>query len=304
MAQHHELDLLRMLEEAVSAEKKDTGRIVEHFHECRGLGIEILPLDINRSEASCVCESEDALRLGFSALGFQGEQFLEDLMAERQKNGPFQRFQDFCERVDTEELPKSFFIKSIKAGAYDSLGDSRSQLLKGFERVIQAVRNAKAEKAANQISLFATLPAAAQGQTLSVSLPEAEAWSEEQRVEYEKDALGFSFTEYLVQLEEEQSESSKETGGANEALHPEGFAATDELFLQLPVQSVTEAQLLQLRTLCGKYPGPSPLCLKFIDETQQTTMIQVNQKYYVRDDEELRKEIHALFEKVSVLRER
>ena len=211
MAQQHEVDVLRMLEEVMSAEIKDAGSILEHLHECRGLGIEILPPDINKSEVSCVFERENVMRLGFSALGFRKGQFLEELTLERLRNGPFQSFQDFCERIETEGVPESFFPQSIKAGVFDSLGEPRAKLLRGVERVLQAVRNAKAEKAANQISLFAMMPADSRQQTLSISLPEVEAWSEELRIEHEKDAMGFSFTEYLMQIEEDAPDSAGES---------------------------------------------------------------------------------------------
>ena len=410
MAQQHELEILRMLEDVVSAEKKDAEHIIKYFRECRGLGIEILPPDINLSDVSCAYEREDALRLGFSTLDCREEKFLEDLLNERQRNGPFQSFQDFCERIELETLPQSFLAHSIKAGIFDSLGDSRARLFKGFERVIQSVRNAKAEKAANQISLFAMLPAASQGQALFISLPEAEAWSEEQRIEYEKEVLGFSFTEYLGQNEEELPEIPEgssapidgpipedliEAGPDNEefaisvdtetaigdaealkledsgheietgkseisdteraigqgaeiimaeipAVLPEDEPPSDsvvpdyleepplpseefegafaqepsavgptspdeqetpgEVCVQLPVKGTTEAQLLELRALCEKYPGHSPLLLEFIDDSQHaTTRVHVHQKYYVRDDEGLRKDIRALFNGVNII---
>ena len=199
-----------MIEEVVSAEKKDAGRIVEHFHECGSLGVELLPPDVNFSEMSCSFERENVLRLGFSALKCKDLRVLDDLLFERRKNGQFQDFQDFCERIDIDKAPESFFLQSIKAGMFDSIGESRAQLFEGVELIIQAVRNAKAEKAANQISLFAVLPAESQEVALSLTLPEVEAWSEEQKIDYEKEALGFSFTEYSLQREEEQAEAPAE----------------------------------------------------------------------------------------------
>ena len=103
-----ELDLqrlLRMIEEAVGSENKDSKVIISYFQECYQLGVEILPLDINQSQVTCSVEHGKSLRLGLSALAPGSKQFVEDIIAERQKNGPFQNFQDFCERIDLDSVP-------------------------------------------------------------------------------------------------------------------------------------------------------------------------------------------------------
>ena len=115
MEQHTTLEQLRtMLEEAVSAEKKASKQIISYFRECAQLGIEVLPLDINRSEARCVFESENTLRLGFSTvLSAEHESFLAHFLAVRRERGGFQSFQDCCEHLDLDTVPASFFPSCI-----------------------------------------------------------------------------------------------------------------------------------------------------------------------------------------------
>ncbi|PID56849.1 hypothetical protein CSB45_09275 [candidate division KSB3 bacterium] len=298
MAQQNELELLRMLEEVISAEKKDAARILEHFHECRSLGIEIMPLDINQSEMACVFEREQVLRLGFSAFGSGNGQFFEDLLNERRENGPYQSFQDMCERVEIDRLPETFFPNSIKAGVYDRFGDSRAKLLEGFSRIVQAVQKEQADTHANQISLFELLPAASRE---LIQLPDADAWTHEVCIEYEKEVLGFSFTEYVLEFEDGAQENAEDV----ECNAEKARSVEDKLCIRLclPIETTTKLRLLALRDLCQQYGGPHSLFLEFIDANGKTVRIQTHHKYAVRDADEFRQEIQALFENATVLLE-
>ena len=199
--------LLQCIEEAVSAETKNSELLISYLKECAQVGVEVLPVDINASDVSCTFENEDTLRLGFSAFAPGGEQFLEDIVVERQENGRFKTFQDFCERVNLERIPSHFFLHGIEVGVFDSLGNSRARLFKGYEKIIHAVSKAKAEKAANQFSLFAP------SQLAPPPLPKVEHWANDEIINHEKEAMGFSFTEYLQQSEEEEANDELENDG-------------------------------------------------------------------------------------------
>ena len=198
--------LLQCVEEAVSAAAKDAPQIIDFFRECDALGLEIRPLDCNRSAVECAIEDATHLRLGFSALGFGKPQFIEDILTERQQHGLFTTFQNFCERVALNDAPTEFWERSIAAGVFDSTGPARASLLAGYAKVLHAVRKFKAERAAPQISLFAMLPATSSVIPL-VSLPDTPAWSEAEQIEHEIKALGFSLTEYWAA--ENQAESDE-----------------------------------------------------------------------------------------------
>ena len=212
MEQHTTLEkLLTMIEEAVSAEKKNSERIVSSFWECSQLGIEVLPLDINRSEITCSFEDDSSLRLGFSAILSGHEPFLESLLAVRREKGGFQSFQDCCEKLELESIPASFFPGCIEAGAFDPVEDSRTRLFAGYEKILKAVRASKAEQASNQISLFAILPGASEAKIMVPPLPKVDEWTDDELIEHEHHAMGFSFTAYLLQqAEPEETESEQE----------------------------------------------------------------------------------------------
>lgn len=200
-------ELLKCTDEAVSAETKDENRIFAYFHDCCQLGLEILPFDLNKSQETCEFEGDRQLRIGFSAIASGNQQFIEDILAERQKHGGFRSFQDFCERLDLDTFPEHFWERSIEAGAFDTTGESRARLFAGYERILQGVRKAKADRALQQISLFATTP----GQSVPIELPRVDEWTEEERIEHERHGLGFSFSAYLQQQEELASDSSEES---------------------------------------------------------------------------------------------
>lgn len=218
-------ELLKCTEEAVSAETKDENLILSYFNECCDqFGLEILPLDINKSQETCEFESERQLRLGFSAIAPGNQQFVEDILAERQKGGGFRSFQDFCERLDLDTFPEHFLERSIEVGMFDAVGESRSRLFTGYERILQGVRKAKADRASQQISLFAILPSSAKGQSIPIELPKADEWTEEERIDHERRGVGFSFSAYLQQREERDRDAAEDVSEETISLAPDEFS--------------------------------------------------------------------------------
>jgi len=228
MEQYATLEQLRvMLEEAVSAEKKNSEQIISYFGECAQLGIEVLPLDMNRSKAGCSFEDDKALRLGFSAILSGDESFLEHFFAVRRERGGFQSFRDCCEHLDFDGIPASFFPSCIEAGAFDAIEESRARLFAGYEKILKAVRALKAEQASHQISLFAVLPPSSQTDITVPPLPKIDEWTDEEIVEHEHHAMGFSFTAYLLQ-QNEPEEAGPEHEILQHATEPEREAQKQE----------------------------------------------------------------------------
>ena len=230
--------LVQLIEEAVSQERPDSSQMRSYLHECRQLGVEVLPLDVNRSEAVCVIEDAKNIRLGFSLLVKKGAQFIEDLLAERQQHGLYRSFQDFCERLELDLIPEDVLARGIQAGVFDAIEPSRARLWLGRKKIMQAVRKARTEKATGQISLFALLPAAPKGQNAIIELPAAEEWGDAEMIAQEKEAVGFSFTEFLFQREtEETPEPEVAESDAAENLAP---IAVEQAAAVLPVEPVAD----------------------------------------------------------------
>ena len=114
--------------------KKDKDKPAVYLNECRMMGIDVVVPDVNRAEMNYFPElrPEDGkgnIVFGLSAIRNVGEGLVKLLLEERNANGPFESFYDFCERVDMQVLNKRALEALIKGGAFDGLGHKRQGLL-------------------------------------------------------------------------------------------------------------------------------------------------------------------------------
>ena len=114
--------------------KTNLDQAAVYLNECRLLDIPVLVPDVNASVSDFSCEFGDgfrigAVRFGLSAVRNVGEGVSALIIEEREANGPFTDFHDFCERVDAAVLNKRTVESLIRGGAFDSLGHPRRGLL-------------------------------------------------------------------------------------------------------------------------------------------------------------------------------
>lgn len=162
------------------------------FHaEAERLAVRLLPPDINRSAALFAVEAGPdrvpAIRYALAAVRNVGLQAMEALVAERAANGPFADLADFARRSDARTLNKRQLENLARAGAFDSLDSNRARVFDSIETVLRHAAAAAAERASNQVSLFAGEEA--QGPPLV--LPERRDWPAMERLKNELEALGF-----------------------------------------------------------------------------------------------------------------
>ena len=106
----------------------------QYLAECRIMGITVDPPDVNLSASDYTpLPSQDGkpgeIRIGLSAIRNVGENVVAEIIRERERNGAFQTFADFCHRVDPTALNKRVIESFVKAGAFDSLGVNRPDYL-------------------------------------------------------------------------------------------------------------------------------------------------------------------------------
>ncbi|MCW1949013.1 MAG: DNA polymerase III subunit alpha, partial [Candidatus Shapirobacteria bacterium] len=113
----------------LTAESGDTEKITTGIEESRKTGIIVGPPDINRSNSGFEIEENPnslegmAIRFGFSAIKNVGDAAIENIINERNENGPFVNFNDFCIRVDSQKVNKRVLESLIKVGAMDQFGE-------------------------------------------------------------------------------------------------------------------------------------------------------------------------------------
>ncbi|HSL12101.1 MAG TPA: DNA polymerase III subunit alpha [Actinomycetota bacterium] len=158
---HHTVEYMAAI---LTSVKDDKDRKPYYLYACRGMGIEVLPPDVNESMADFAPAPGDreAIRYGLSAVRNVGDGVVQAILAARARGGAFTSFADFCRRVEPGVLTKRVFESLILAGAFDSLGYTRGGLVQkrgdgdqaAWEKVAAPILAERKAEAAGQFSLF------------------------------------------------------------------------------------------------------------------------------------------------------
>ena len=130
----------------------NSDKVAGYINECKECGIALLPPDINRSADRFTVE-EGGIRFGLVAIKNIGRGFILSVLEER-KRGPFRSLQDFCERMGSSDINKRAVESLIRAGAFDSTGARRSQLIQVYESVMDAVADSLRQNLEGQLDFF------------------------------------------------------------------------------------------------------------------------------------------------------
>lgn len=125
--------------------------------ECTNSGIEVLPPCVNESDADFAVPSSGRIRWGLAAVRNVGRNAVENILENREKDGPYKDLVDLCTRVDLKQVNKRVLEGLIKAGGMDCFGETRATLLANFEKCHEHGVNAQREQQTGQISLFEAL---------------------------------------------------------------------------------------------------------------------------------------------------
>jgi DNA polymerase III subunit alpha len=179
----------------LTADSGDVDKIAIMIEECKRMGIDVLPPDINESfsefaaippdpSSSKESKGNERIRFGLTTIKNFGEGISHVITAERKANGKFKSMEDFLTRITDRNLNKKSLEALIKAGAFDSLGD-RASFLYNLENLLKFNKDlSKGDK--NQDSLFG-------GTSTEVShlhLEKTEPIPTEQKLAWEKELLG------------------------------------------------------------------------------------------------------------------
>ena len=131
-------------------------KIAGYIAECKEIGIETLPPDINHSEDHFCVEGE-CIRFGLGAVKNVGHGLIRTMVTKRTEGGPFRNLEDFLERMGEGELNKRAVENFIKCGAMDCFGCHRSELLAVYESMMDAVSSTRKKNLEGQMGLFSML---------------------------------------------------------------------------------------------------------------------------------------------------
>ncbi|HAG50219.1 MAG TPA: DNA polymerase III subunit alpha [Deltaproteobacteria bacterium] len=199
----------------LTSEMADTDKVIKYIGECRDMGIEILPPDINESRNDFTVTSpfiplteggsflspsgggRGRIRFGLAAIKNVGIAAIDVILKARDEGGPFASIVDCCSRIDARKVNRRVIESLIKCGAFDSTGAKRAQLMASLDKVMNISQNIQRERANGQISIFNAISGTRGGETAAlIDLPSIEEWSEAELLSHEKEALGFYITSH------------------------------------------------------------------------------------------------------------
>ena len=128
-------------------------RVPQYIDECKRLGIEILKPDINKSFEKFTVEN-GKIRFGLGSIKNVGTVPVQNIVKERNENGEYKGFTDFCERISDTQVNKKCVESLIKAGVFEEFEQTRATLLASFEAIIDTIQGGKKKAFSGQVSMF------------------------------------------------------------------------------------------------------------------------------------------------------
>ena len=201
---HHPAEFLAA---TLSSDMDDTDKVQAFWRDCQANDVRVLPPDINASgyrfepvhdKASESGGPPRTIRYGLGAIKGVGQAAIEDIVAERQRRGPFTSLFDFCRRVNRQIVNRRSVEAMIRAGAFDSVEMNRAALLASLPTATEAAE--QAERTAAQASLFGD----DSDEIVAIELARVAPWDLRERLAQEKTALGFFFSAHLFDFWKEE----------------------------------------------------------------------------------------------------
>jgi DNA polymerase-3 subunit alpha len=175
----------------LTAFRDNTDKVGAAIAECRRLGIEVRPPDVETSGLDFTVE-DDAIRFGLMAVKNVGQGAIESIVQARQSGGPFRSLLDFCNRVDLRLANKRVVESLVRVGALNRLGHP-AQLLLALDDAMASAQAEQRDRLTGQTSLF---DVAAEGQSLERPLAPATEAPMRERLRWEKELLGLYLSDH------------------------------------------------------------------------------------------------------------
>lgn len=182
----------------LSVYREDTTRVSTFLEECGRLQIPILPPDVNHSHIEFDIQTLEngvrGIRFGLAAVKNAGVAAVQRILDAREEGGAFTDLTDFCERVDLREVGKRTLESLIRVGALDMFSNNRQALLEVLDRMLSFSTDHHRAKDVGQMSMFGTGTSVRD----EIRLPIVEDADPRQRLNWEKELLGFYVTAHPV----------------------------------------------------------------------------------------------------------
>ncbi len=256
----------------MTSELNNHAKLSDYIIEAGKLGINMLPPSINESDVDFTVDNGN-IRYGLSALKNVGITFVSKMLEERNANGKFRTFTEFCDRMYGKDVNKKQIETLIKAGAFDSLGLFRSQLLEKFDEVIDKVSDKKRQEVTGQMSLF-TFEEAFSDE--NADFPDVPEFSLRVLLNLEYEASGMYFSGHLT---DEYSENGADVGAISSASILASFDESEPTEEFSDGQTVTVMGIIRDVNVKISKKGEKFAFLKLEDRTGEIEIIVFSRLY-------------------------
>ena len=183
----------------MTSDQGNTDRIAIEAAECRDMGIEVLPPDVNESfeEFAVIYDKDDTehksprIRFGLNAIKNVGKPVAKELVENREKNGKYTDLTDLCTRINSRDLNKKSIDALAMVGALDAFAP-RDDVLASMETIIKFVKDLRTSAQSNQNSLFGTT----QLSRAEIKLKHVESSGKKQHLSWEKQLIGLYISDH------------------------------------------------------------------------------------------------------------
>ena len=185
---HYPVEFMTAL---LTMDADNSDKLMTKISETREMGIEVLPPDVNESQAH-FSVSKGRIRFGLAGVKNVGLGAVDTIIEGRSECGGFKGLFDFCEKIDIGKVNRRVVESLIKAGAFDSINDNRAQLSRSLDKALERAARVSRDKASGQRDLFASCSPVSED--LDSKLEECPTWNPREQLEIEKEVLGFYLT--------------------------------------------------------------------------------------------------------------
>ncbi len=185
----------------MTSDADDIDRLAIEINECKHMGIEVLPPDVNESYPEfAVVPHKQQIRFGMNAVKNVGSNAVEELLQAREA-GKFETLEDIFSRVNARVFNRKALESLIRSGAFDRFGD-RGQLLHNVDMMLAFSNRLQKERAAGQVGLFGDESSGSDMMPRIVLENFAGTYDQQEQLKWERELLGLYLSKHPLELYE------------------------------------------------------------------------------------------------------
>lgn len=174
----------------MSSDMDNTDKVVTFIDECAHMKLKVLPSSINHSMYPFTVVDDATIIYGLGAIKGVGESAIDCITEEREAGGKYTDLFSFCQRLDLRKVNRRVLEALIKSGAFDDWNVERAILTASLEKALKVAEKEHQNQSSGQFDLFSLL----EDDTNKQDYVQCKPWSEAQRLEGEREVLGFYLT--------------------------------------------------------------------------------------------------------------